>query len=399
MSVGETASENIRTPRSRGSIIALFLTLATVLIGALSLPVQAGADQPFRIAFDENEIELGPIGNLPIGQIDQGASIEGTVDSQGNVSIPKGKFTLPVLGLDEPIEVRGFMGIEEDATGTWDSKTGRLEIQARAGLWLSIDIAATIQALQGAGVNLGSLGPLASIIGALGDLTCGFSPMDVTFTTETTPLGSGQRFSKGLNGPGALTAQWSELGPFAGKTRVLFLDVCTTIRGLAPTLLSGLVGNAIPGLDLGGIDIAGLLQNLDNVDLGPSALTITRTVDESTPPDLELLASRKVITARAGRTTRIPVKVTNTGESPATGVTLCPRLSRSTGITARCIQVGTVGPGSTVTRQLAIVPRRSTRARSKKGGGSKVRSVRFSVVASGPGLVARSQGFIVKVVG
>jgi hypothetical protein len=89
MSVGGTASENIRTPRSRGSIIALFLTLATVLIGALSLPVQAGADQPFRIAFDENEIELGPIGNLPVGQIDQGASIEGTVDSQGNVSIPK----------------------------------------------------------------------------------------------------------------------------------------------------------------------------------------------------------------------------------------------------------------------------------------------------------------------
>ena len=399
MSVGETASESIRTPRFRGSVIALVLTLATVLIGALSLPGQAGAAQPFQIAFDENEIELGPIGNLPIGQIDQGASIEGTVDSQGNVSIPKGKFTLPVLGLDEPIEVRGYMGIEEDATGTWDAKTGRLEIQAKAGLWLSIDIAATIQALQGAGVNLGSLGPLVSIIGALGDLTCGFSPMDVTFTTETTPLGSGQRFSKGLNGPGALTAQWSELGPFAGKTRVLFLDVCTTIRGLAPTLLSGLVGNAIPGLDLGGLDIAGLLQNLDNVDLGPSALTITRTVDESTPPDLELLASRKVITARAGRTTRIPVRVTNTGESPATGVTLCPRLSRSTGITARCIQVGTVGPASTVTRQLAIVPRRSTRARSNKGGGSKVRSVRFSVVASGPGLVARSQGFTVKVLG
>jgi hypothetical protein len=393
------ASETGGVRRNTGSLVTLALTLATILVGALSIPGQAGADEPFRIAFDENEIELGPISNLPIGQISSGASIEGTVDAEGNVSIPKAKFTLPVLGIDEPVEIRGFMGIEDDATGTWDPKTGKLEIEAKAGLWLSIDIAATIQALQGAGVNLGSLGPLASIIGALGDLTCGFSPMDVTFTTETTPLGSGQRFSKGLNGPGALTAQWSELGPFAGKTRVLFLDVCTTIRGLAPTLLSGLAGNVIPGLDLGGLDIGGLLQNLDNVDLGPSALTITRTVDESTPPDLRLLTSRKVITVRAGRTARIPMRISNTGESPATGVTLCPRPSKSSGITARCIQVGTVGPGSTITRQIALTPKRSSRARSGRTGGGKTRSVRFSVVASGPDLVARSQGFVLRVVG
>jgi hypothetical protein len=93
------------------------------------------------------------------------------------------------------------------------------------------------------------------------------------------------------------------------------------------------------------------------------------------------------------------MRISNTGESPATGVTLCPRLSKSSGITARCIQVGTVGPGSTITRQIALTPKRSSRARSGRTGGGKARSVRFSVVASGPGLVARSQGFVLRVVG
>lgn len=378
---------------------SLVWAVAVVLAGLFALPSQAGADEPFRISFDENEIQLGPVGNLPIGQITSGASIEGTVDPQGNVTIPKAKFTLPVLGLDEPVRVRGYMGIEQDATGTWDPKTGKLEIEAQAGLWLSVDVAATIQALQGAGVNLGNLGFLANIIGSIGDLTCGFSPMNVTFTTESTSLGTGQRFTKGLNGPGALTVEWSQLGPFAGKTTVLFLDVCTTLRSFAPTLISGLVGNSIPGLDLGGIDIAGLLQNLDNVNLGPSALTISRTIDESTPADLSLSIGRRAVSARAGKAARIPVRITNSGESPASGVVVCPKVSRSSGVKARCLQVGTVPPDSTVTRQLQVIPRPSPGGRTTRKGRASTRQVRLTVVASAPGLPTRSQGVSLKILG
>lgn len=388
---------------STGSIVAFATVVATILIAALALPGQASANQPFRIDFDDNEIAIGPVGNLPLEEITSDASIEGTVDPQGRVTIPKAKFKLPVLGIDQPVKVRGYMGIEDDATGTWDPTTGRLEIQAKAGLWLSINISETLQALQGAGVTIPNLGPLQFIIGSIGDLTCGFSPMDVTFTTESTDLGSGQRFARGLNGPGALTVNWSQLGPFAGKTKLLFLDVCTTIRGFAPTLISGLVGNSIPGLDIGGFDIAGLLENLDNVDLGPSSLTISRTVDQSIPASLALPPGPGTFRAKAGRTVKVPVRVTNPGEGPATGVNICPRLPKSSRTGGRCVRVGVVPPGETVTRALLLKPASSPPRRSGKGSKrasrTSARTVRFSVVVTGDGLQTQTRGLTLRVSG
>jgi hypothetical protein len=279
-----------------GSCSALAVIAVATILAALWGAGPAAANEPFRIEFDDNRIEIGPVGAIPIGEITKGSSIEGTVDSRGRVSIPRDKFTLPVLGIDEPVEVRGFMGIEEDATGTWDSATGKLEIQAKAGIWLSIDVAATLAALQSAGVQIPNLGPLQFIIGTIGDLTCGFSPMDVTFTTETTAFGSGQRFSKGLDGPGVLTAGWSRLGPFAGRTGAgLSSFACPLVRTLLPSLVTGLAGNAIPGLDLGGLDLAGLLNNLDSVDLGPSSLSISRSTDLSIPARLAMRTPRSAI--------------------------------------------------------------------------------------------------------
>ena len=390
--------------------VTIALAFISMAIALLAPPDGAGANEPFRIAFDENEIRIGPIGGLPVGQIDGSSSIEGTVDPQGRVTIPKGGFRLPVLGIDEPVKVRGFMGIEEAATGEWDPATGKLEINAKAGLWLSIDVAATLGALQGLGVDLGGLGALGPIIGALaGDLTCGFSPMDVTFTTETTSLGSGQRFTRGLDGPGALTAEWSKLGRFAGKTKVFgFIDACSALRTFAPSLISGLAGSAIPGFDLGGIDIAGLLNNLDNLDLGPSALTISRTTDESGPvgpPEparLAVSAARTTVRARAGKPVRIPVRITNSGDLPASGVTVCPRMSKGSRTRGKCVEVGTIGPARTVTPSLTLTPQRSRKAArsgKKKRRAARTRSVRVRIVVAGANLPVDTRSLILRVIG
>ena len=87
------------------------------------------------------------------------------------------------------------------------------------------------------------------------------------------------------SGQGALVAEWSQLGKFAGQSGVgLSGFACPLIKSYAPTLLEGLLGGALPeGLDLGGLDIASLLDNLDALDLGPSSLVLTRTLDENPP--------------------------------------------------------------------------------------------------------------------
>lgn len=377
--------------------------LVAITFGAVLGPAPAEANETFRIEFEDNRIDIGPIGEIPIGQITRGASIEGTVDPRGRVSIPKENFTLPVLGIDEPVEVRGFMGIEDDATGVWDPKTGKLEIQAKAGIWLSIDVAATLSALQQAGINIGNLEGFGSIIGAIaGRLTCGFSPMDVTFTTETTSFGTGQRFTKGLRGPGTLTAGWSRLGPFTGRTGAgLSGFACPLIRSLLPTLVTGLAGNAIPGLDLGGLDIESLLEGFDSLDLGPSSLSISRAVDESLPASLAMTSPRATIKARPGRPTRIPIRISNPGDVAASGVRICPRIPRPARAKGACEVVGSITPRSSVTRTLTVRPNRSerTRKRSARRSARKVRTVRLSIVVTGSGLPSQTRGVLLRVIG
>lgn len=407
MTAGRKSSRARHPGPITGAILAVISIASAVLIAALTLPGHAAADQAFRIEFDDNQIELGPVGNIPIGQLSRSAAIEGTVDSTGRVTVPKGKFTLPVLGIDTPVSIRGFMGIEDEATGTWDPATGRLEIDARAGIWLSVNVSETLRALGDAGITIPNLGPLQFIIGSIGQLTCGFSPMDVTFTTETTSFGSGQRFTRGLKGPGSLTAGWSQLGPFAGRSGSGgFLDInpiaCPLIRSALPGLLSGLVGNAIPGLDLGDFDIAGLLDNLDSVNLGPSSLTISRQVDQSIPASLALRSGPVTLRAKAGKAVRVPIGIRNPGEAPATGVKACPRLPRSSRTGGRCVNVGSIAPGRTVSRSLLLKPARSAvrSGRGRKGSrGASTRTVRFSIVVTGDGLPSQVRGMTLRIVG
>lgn len=270
-------------------------------------------------------MKIGLLGDLPLGDLASTGSIEGTIDDQGNVVVPKDKFLLPQIGITDPVNIKVFMGIESDATGTFDEKTGKLVLNAKAGVWLSVNVAELLDALQGLGIDLsGQLGSLGSVVSGLGDLTCGFSPMDVSFSTDNE---GGAPFTK-ESPDRAPSPRWSQLGPFAGKTKFLgFVDVCALIKQYAPTLLESLVGSQLPGgIDLGNLDIASLLDNLDNVNLGPSSLTLTRTKDDvvipgpPATPDLKLSVKSSKKRIKAGKKAEFTVKVKNAGEAAATGV-------------------------------------------------------------------------------
>ncbi|MCB0870927.1 MAG: hypothetical protein KDB52_08860 [Solirubrobacterales bacterium] len=363
------------------------MTLAVLLAFALLLaPGRAeAADEPFKIDFDQSAMQFGLLSDLPLGELASTGSLEGTIDEAGNVTIPKGKFVLPEVGITDPIAVKIFMGVESDATGTFNRETGELVLNAKAGVWVSVDLEALLGMLGTLGVEIpGGSGIIDTVLGSVKELTCGFSPMDVTFTTGETSLGSGQPFTAGPLGPGALTAEWSQLGPFAGKTKILgLIDACQAIKMYAPQLLEGALGGVLPeGTDLGGLDIEALLDNLDNVNLGPSSLTLTRSVDENPivepplgEPNLSLSVNPKKRKVKAGRKATFTVKVKNSGEAPAKGVKLCLKLNGpATTKGKRCRTLGVVMTGATQTRRFTV--------KAAKGKKKKSASVKFELQAS-----------------
>ncbi len=361
--------------------------LTALVLGIMALVAGSAraAEEPFQIEFDNSELKIGALGNLgglPLGDVTSTASLDGTWNpATGAVTVPKGKFTLPQIGLDEPVKIRGFMGIESPATGTFDAKTGQLDLDAQAGIWVSVNIKQLLDLASTSGIDLGSIGGLdSSTIGLIttfvSTLTCGFSPMDVHFSTEANSLASGQRFAKGPTGPGALTAEWSQLGPFAGRTKlpIVNMDPCVLIKGMLPSLIGGLGGDALPGgIDLGGLDLGSLLSNLDNLNLGPSGLTLIRSTDSPLPgdpgdpkdpisggvPKLKLKATPKKRRITTKRNSTIKVRVKNVGRATAVRTRVC---MTGTPVKKYCQRLGRVAAGKTKFRTFIV---RSKRIRSK----------------------------------
>ena len=371
--------------------VALAVTVAALLV--LSAGSARAADQPFTIQFDQSAIDVGLLGALPIDELSGPSSIEGTIDDAGNIKIPQGKFKMPVIdvgqllgGLGLPIDIKGFMGIEQAATGTFDRSTGQMEIQTKAGLWITVNPQQLLDLVPGIRESLGQLSNLTGLLG--NELTCGFSPMDVTFTTESTSLGTGQRFTKGLQGPGALSGEWSQLGPFAGKTRILIFDVCSLIRSQLPTLISSLGGGA--GIDLGGLPIADLLDGIDELNLGPSGLTITRTVDESTvltPAALKMKIGPKRKLVRPGKAASFRAIITNKGGTAARGVKVCAVAPKRKVRGGGCRALGNIGPGKA----------KAARFRLKLTPGKRNRSVKVKfAMRSSTGPTAKASVRIIK---
>ena len=385
-----------------GMLAAVFL----FLILALGPKVATAAETPFKIQFDQSKLQIGAINDLPLDTLSTKATLEGTVSNTGYVQIPAGGFKLPEVGITDPVTIKAYMGINGPMTGRFDPATGSLELNGKAGVWVSLNPTQLLDLVGGLGIDLtGQLGALGPLLGLLGnDLTCGFSPMDVKFSTAAGATTSGAPFTKGTAGPGALSVEWSKLGPFAGKTKVLggFIDVCTTVKSLLPGLLSGLGGGtAVGGVDLGGL-LSGIdLSNLDNLDLGPSGMTLTRSVDESVPvvpvvpvdPDpkaakLQLSVSPKNHKAKAGSKVNYVAKVKNVGGTAATSVKVCVKAPKKATSVKRCQDAGSVAPGAAKTRKFSVKIKKNASKRSYRIG-FEVRSSSGSNTKAGIGLRVR----------
>lgn len=358
--------------RSGPAAVAMAAALAFLVTFAFAAAARA-ADRPFEIEFDRSDVKVGMLGDLlggaglPLGEMASGASIKGTIAPDGTVTVPKGSFRMPELGIDDPVRLRAFMGIESPATGAFNPETGQLELDAQAGIWIRVDAAALLDLLGldigdligGSGGGAGGINIGGMIKPLLSNLTCGFAPMDVHFTTESNSLGSGKRFLNGPEGTGAITTEWSQLGPFKGQTKLLgLIDPCQMLLDFLPGLIEDGAGGALPGgVDLGGLDLAGLLANLNNLNLGPSSITLTRTVDESGPgkgpgnsgeepragkPRLRIKAVARTRRVRSAKRARFRVTVRNTGRAPARKVRIC-----MTGFAIRrqCVGLGKVKAG------------------------------------------------------
>lgn len=365
--------------------LAAMLMLLTLAFGANGA---AAADSPFKISFDSSDIQVGAIQGLPLESLTTKASIEGTIDENGNVTIPKGGFKMPELGITEPVAVKGFMGIESPMTGTFDAATGRLELDGKAGLWVGVNVKDVLDAADELGLDLGSsLGSLEPFVGLIGNLTCGFSPMDIHFSTEPNSLTSGERFTEGPGGPGALSAEWSELGPFAGRTKLPIVgDVCKLIQTQLPSLLEGLGGTETGGIDIGslleGID----LTNLDGLDLGPSAVTLIKTSNDPEVPigpvdpgdpnvpvepsaaKLKLTVTPKTRRAKPGTKVRYRATVKNIGGTEAAGVKVCIKAPKKAAKVKRCQGLGSLAPGAQKVRKFNLKLKKSAAHRRYRIG-------------------------------
>ena len=369
----------------RPSVIVGLLLAATGLLLIVAAPSARAEGKPFAITFDQHRVQLGVVPDLPIGATSAGGSISGTVDENGKVTIPAKDFVFPVYGISDPVSLSAYMSTSKPVTGTWDEETGRLELNAETGIFMRVNVTQLLDALEGFGFSLGDLSDLGGLISLIGNnLSCGFSPMKVTFSTENE---GGARFTKGPLGPGAISGEWSQLGPFAGQSGVGLSGIaCPLLKSQLPGLLEGLGGTGDLPIDLGGLDLASLLDNLDALDLGASSLTLTRTLDESVPevdppdeqpranpPRLKLIVTPKKRRVRAGKRVVFTVKARNTGDGPANGVKVCLKSpGRKVLKGKRC-------------RALGKVPARSARARKfavkVKRGGRKSYKVAFETRA------------------
>jgi hypothetical protein len=354
--LGEQSKRFAGSSSVRGLRAGLFTAL--LLIGLAALPTAAAAQsKPLNIDFETNRVKIGPVDPLPVPLRDASSTIKGTVAPDGTVTVPRGGFRMPIYGIEDPVGIDFFMGVEKDATGTWDPETGRLELDTEAGIWASVEVRPLLDLLGELGVDVTeTLGPLAGALVLIPKLTCGFSAVPVRFTTEETAIGSGRRFTDGLGGPGSLTVGWSRLGTFAARTKIplVNLDPCLLIRDQIPSLLTGLIGEQLP-IDLAGLDLASVLSNLDEVDLGPSSLTITRSANSPEEPmepekpksgivnkRLLLQIPRKPRSVRKGKATTVRAIVINRNREQVRGSRLCARTKGLSTGTRTCRQVGSI---------------------------------------------------------
>ena len=174
-----------RTRRS-GSRLRTWCAIGLVAcLGSGAAAAQAQAD-PFELTINHAVIDLGALKKLEILDASTGdAHFSGTIEGN-QVTIPVSGVNIPPKSVTDPIPVTIQIKANDTITGTYDSATGALVLNANLRAETS------------------------------GTATCTLSPIILSLSTASRTPYLGVPFSTGLTGQGAISAAWNTLPPATG---------------------------------------------------------------------------------------------------------------------------------------------------------------------------------------
>lgn len=256
----------------------------------------AGINVEAALAGELNELILTPSSGL--GALELRGEY---TDANGAFSVDKDTgLIFPPLNLDLGVAVlSGSIGLDEDATGTYNEATGDMTLDAKIALTIGVDDVAALP-LPGLGT-----GPLA----------CRFAPLEVAFSTTNAWPAPGNAFNAdGSFTEGAVAGAFRQVPPTQAIQGLQ--STCELVGGLLQPVGGIWLANTSASLDAmpapTGIKPceAGKIRNGSGVCVVPAPARISKvTIGGSS-------------TAKRGKVGALKVTVTNGGDFAATGVRL-----------------------------------------------------------------------------
>jgi len=407
--------------RTSRKIVGVFIAALAFVI----LPVAAAQADPFTISIDNAILDLGSLSGVraidsELDPPDPPATLTGDLTGT-TVEVPKANFVFPPKEAEVSPGITATINMEanEDITGTFDSGTGTLVLDA-------------------------SLKATVSVLGS----NCAISPIVLRLSSENVTPYLGQEFGSGIEGDGVVGASWSNLptvtgggscgivgqltggpGGIAMSHGVHDFKTCETdpanplcsvvippqkapvlnsappsstdqdsatftfakgngetqpVDGFECTLDSGTAQPCDSGTqeytELAEGDHTFSVKATNSEGSGPETAyswTITKTEPKcpegttGTPPDCVkplgpaelggLKVQPKKKTLKRGKKAVIKVKVKNIGEATANGVKVCVKAPKKLVKVKKCVKVGQIAGGKAKTAKFAV------KAKRKKG--------------------------------
>jgi hypothetical protein len=355
MSNATTRSGSLNGRLGLVALLASMCLIAVALFGASSAKASTIGD-PVDVDFNYAGIDvtasLGGLSDLVLKDGDGLGVVQmrGTYTStDGDFVVPKvGGLSFPNISVDLGVALDAQIGLEEDATGNYNSATGVMTMNPKISLTLGVD---DLGALLGGSLGTGPLG-------------CKVAPLDIDLSTGGGWPAAGNTFDAGSPiKNGALAGAWT-VKP----------DLVATQGAQATCDLIGSLLEPVGGLWLAQSDT--VVSALPAATSAKPAPAVCEEGFEGTPPNCTeipvVLTPAKVavqgkpraVTIKRGRSGVVKVTVRNSGQKSATGVKVCGRISAKVAKAPRCVTLGTIAAGKSKTASLKL----STTRRSKGSG-------------------------------